>query len=117
MSSSWTSAVTQWLMALLTRCCDIPVERPYPYPSPLGCLELEGVTLYPAGRSQAFVGTWYLVVFVSVSSELTLNILCFKKLPSHSPVLADEDAALQGSPSVRNHLQSPSPETAGGGRL
>lgn len=71
MSSFWTSAVTQWLMALLTRCCDIPVERPYPYLSPLGCLELEGVTLYPARRSQAFVGTWYLVVFVSVSSELT----------------------------------------------
>lgn len=61
--------------------------------------------------------TCYLVVFVSISSELTLNILCFKKLPSHSPALADEDAALQGNPSVRNHLQSHSPETAAGRRL
>lgn len=32
-------------------------------------------------------------------------------------VPADEDAALQGIPSVRNHLQSHSPETAAGGRL
>lgn len=30
MSSSWTSAVTCWLMALLTGCCDVPLERPHP---------------------------------------------------------------------------------------
>lgn len=63
------------------------------------------------------MGTRCLVVSVSISSELTLNILCFKELPSHSPAPADEDAALQGSPSVRDHLQSHSPETAAGGRL
>lgn len=73
----------QWLLPLLTRCV---MERPHP--EGVSSLEFGGMSLCPAGRSQAFMGTGYLVVIVSISSELTLNILCFKKLPSHSPVLA-----------------------------
>lgn len=51
----------------------------------------------PSREESGFHGMWCLVVFVSISSELTLNILCFKKPPCRSPLWLTRTLLFKGS--------------------
>lgn len=57
MSSSWTSAVTQWLVAVLTGCCDIPMKGCIQRVSqPSGMLGIGRGDALPSGVESGFRG-------------------------------------------------------------